>query len=230
MTSRNSRRLDLNLDSSDLAPSLVGASPDHPELQKNELRKLFETEIAEIVAERSAIIELELKQKFEKKLEGFKQDYEDQLAAKSAALDEDKSKFSSLYASLKNSYQNKISEDIVMLDEIVIDIAMQVLYRILGNDDIYKDILRTNVQAMLEKKSTDITVFIKVSENEMRFLKKNFSDTEWIKYLRIDEKLFDGEMVLDDGSASLYEIGLVNQMDVVRSIFIKLLRDRHADS
>jgi hypothetical protein len=140
-----------------------------------------------------------------------------------------KTEFNSLIVSIKKSYQEKISEDIHMLDEVVTEITIGSLYKIIGDTAVYKELISKNICEVLEKKSADHRALIKVSESEMRFLKKEFSESTWIDCLRLDEKLTDGEMVLDDGISSLYEIGFVNQLDVLRAAFIKLLRERHAD-
>jgi hypothetical protein len=226
-SSRGSRRLDLNVDDSDVSAINSIAKVDDSRPKRNELRELFSEEIDLIIEDEKQDLQVKIKKEMDIDLSIYKKELEKNIDDKMASLNDEKSKFDGLISAIKKSYQDKISEDISMLDELVTEITMQSLYKIIGDASAYKEIIKKNIHEVLEKKSADAKALIKVSEGEMKFLKKQFADSEWISCLRIDEKLADGEMVLDDGIASLYEIGFVNQLDVLRTAFIKLLREHH---
>lgn len=225
-SSRISRRLDLKSDAH--STNDVDRTENNTDIKKSELRKLFEDEIASIIEDEKNSLKKRVRQELEVEFDLQKNKLEKIFNENMDVLNNEKSKLDALVTTIKKSYQDKISEDISMLDELVIELTMQSLYKIIGDASIYKEVIDKNIHEVLEKKSADYRVLIKVSENEMRFLKKNFVDSTWINCLRVDEKLTDGEMVLDDGIASLYEIGFVNQLDVLRAAFIKLLREQHA--
>ena len=225
-SSRISRRLDLKSDAH--STNDVDRTENNTDIKKSELRKLFEDEIASIIEDEKNSLKKRVQQELEVEFDLQKNKLEKIFNENMDVLNNEKSKLDALVTTIKKSYQDKISEDISMLDELVIELTMQSLYKIIGDASIYKEVIDKNIHEVLEKKSADSRVLIKVSENEMRFLKKNFVDSTWINCLRVDEKLTDGEMVLDDGIASLYEIGFVNQLDVLRAAFIKLLREQHA--
>ncbi len=225
-SSRISRRLDLKSDAH--STNDVDRTENNADIKKSELRKLFEDEIASIIEDEKNSLKKRVQQELEVEFDLQKNKLEKIFNENMDVLNNEKSKLDALVTTIKKSYQDKISEDISMLDELVIELTMQSLYKIIGDASIYKEVIDKNIHEVLEKKSADSRVLIKVSENEMRFLKKNFVDSTWINCLRVDEKLTDGEMVLDDGIASLYEIGFVNQLDVLRAAFIKLLREQHA--
>jgi hypothetical protein len=229
-SSRSSRRLDLNFKGADSSVSnttgnvIIDSRP-----KKEELRELFREEIDFIIENEKNNLENKIRKELEEEYGAIKNEAEKTFDEKLAALENIKIEFNALIASIKKSYQEKISEDIHMLDEMVTEITIGSLYKIIGDTEVYKELISKNICEVLEKKSAGHSALIKVSEGEMKFLKKEFSDSAWIDCLRLDEKLTDGEMVLDDGMSSLYEIGFVNQLDVLRAAFIKLLRERHAD-
>lgn len=227
-SARTSRFLDLNFENLNGTSSNNDQSEAEARPNMDELRSLFREEIDLIITSEKQRIEHELKKEFDAEISLLKQTLRKELDESIEGLKEDRKKLDKSITSIKKSYQEKISDDIGMLDELVIELTMKCLYKIIGDGDNYRDLIEKNVREILEKKSADINALIKVSEAEMKFMKSQFSDASWIDCLRLDEKLSDGEMVLDDGIRSLYEIGFVNQLDVLRAAFIKTLRENHA--
>ena len=225
---RKSRLLDLGYS---VAPDHVSEEQTKQPsglLDKDDLRRMFESEMSDLVRVQLSIKEKELEETYKKKYDLYKVEQDKALAEKASAVDDEKKKIELLVSSLKKSYQNKVSEDIAAFDEVVIDVVMQCLYKICSNEDAYKNLVENSVNQILKKISQESSVFIKVSESEINYLKDAFADADWIGCLRVDDKLVNGEMIFDDGSSSIYEIGLVNQLDVLRTSFIKLLRAHHA--
>ncbi len=230
ITSRGTRRL--GLDFEDIQSAMERkpeAQPDQPVLTKAQLRELFSDEINFIISDELKVLkakaEKDLRVEFDQKLADINKRTSDQLNA----IEREMASLNNLAASLQLSYQQKVAEEISMLDEMVTEICMQSLYKIVGDPDCYSELIEKNIIEVIQKKSLDSKVILKVSENDMKFLKKNFSDASWIDCLRVDIHLGDGEMVLDDGVASLYEVGFINQLDVLRSAFIKLVRSNNAN-
>lgn len=230
ITSRGTRRLGLDFEDTQSAmEQKLEAQPDQPALTKAQLRELFSDEINFIISDELKVLkakaEKDLRVEFDQKLADINKRTSDQLNA----IEREMTSLNKLAASLQLSYQQKVAEEISMLDEMVTEICMQSLYKIVGDPDCYRELIEKNISEVIQKKSLDSKVILKVSENDMKFLKKNFSDASWIDCLRVDIHLGDGEMVLDDGVASLYEAGFINQLDVLRSAFIKLVRSNNAN-
>lgn len=230
ITPRGTRRL--GLDFEDIQSAMERkpeAQPDQPVLTKAQLRELFSDEINFIISDELKVLkakaEKDLRVEFDQKLADINKRTSDQLSA----IEREMARLNNLAASLQLSYQQKVAEEISMLDEMVTEICMQSLYKIVGDPDCYCELIEKNIIEVIQKKSLDSKVILKVSENDMKFLKKNFSDASWFDCLRVDIHLGDGEMVLDDGVASLYEVGLINQLDVLRSAFVKLVRSNNAN-
>lgn len=230
MNSRNSRRLDL--DSSDFKETFEDkefslSNPTKPRIDKSQLQELFQLEIDELVSKEILKRELKLKQDFQDKYDARVKQMEQDIASYKIEIEKAKLEFDQLMTSLKASFNQKISEDIQALDQVLIEITLQCLMKIIVHPEQYKEMIQVNIQENLEKKSISNRSSIKVSEKEYRFLKRHFQNCDWVTSLSIDDRLGDGQMLLDDGLSSVYEIGFVNQLDRLRDAFIATLRERH---
>lgn len=228
MDSRGSRRLDINPANEgrtgEVAPPVAAETAP----SRDALRALYQDEIDLIIAKEMNVIEQRIKLDLQKKFDAHVAEVDKEFADRKKRFVTDLESLSKNVESLKASYDVKVKEEIVSLHLVVVESVMSCLTKIIGDASTYQDIVSSNISGVLEKKSTDTNAVIRVSESEFKFLKKCFADAEWIPQIRIDGRLKDGQMILDDGIASHYEIGFVNHLDAIKAGFIKVLHEHHA--
>lgn len=209
------------------SPSELNNSAKAASGSKDELAKIFSQEIEAIIeVERNAVrkvtfdkLNIEFDEKYKKAEKSLIKD-KDEYQVRCATID-------SLILSVTSSYREKIAEDISGLEKIMVEIVFEALYKILGKTIAERTIIEKVIQEAINKRKNDAQVNLRVCESDFLFLMKNFPDSEWVNSLSTDDRLKKGEIILDD-TVSLYEIGLLSQLDRLREKFIAMLREEHA--
>jgi hypothetical protein len=224
--SRNTRKLDLGLEitTPTESPKQFEKTPS-----KEALKELYKDELNAILEAERSLLENKIAKDLQKKFDLRISEVEREFIERKKKMEEDAENFSALTTALKKSYDKKVSEDILQLHLIVVELTLQSITKILGDANHYKEILEHLIKDSLEKKSADVKPVLKVSESGFKFLKRHFTHADWISCIRVDDRLEDGQLLLDDGIASLYEIGFVNQLDILRATFTKVLNEHHAN-
>ena len=231
MNTRTSRRLDLGSSNKEASRPHIDSHQEitvEEQPNKEMLREIFKSEIDALVRDDLRKAEEKLKQEFQAKYDMRVTQMEKDLAAYKDSAEETKTNFECLLGSLKKSYEEKISSDIRQLDLVLVEIVLQCLTKMIGQSELYTKLIEANIEESLERKSATSQALIKVSENEYRFLRRQFPTAEWIQQVKVEERLNDGQMLLDDGISSVYEIGFISQLDLLRSAFVARLREHHA--
>lgn len=224
---RKSRRLSLGVeypvkDHEDFSGRAVIDS----DLKKEDLKNLYRSEIDSLVAEQLAISKKLILDDFTKKNEASISEKFKKLSEKEREYIVSIESVKSLVASMEQSYQAKVDREIQGLDAIIVPVVMEALYKILGDSRSYKKAVVKTVGECLDSYQRNSTVKVRVSENDYNLLRAEFKNEDFIKCLLADKRLDDGQCVFDDG-ASLYEAGLLDQLDNLRMIFIAKLRENH---
>ena len=227
MDSRSNRRLDLNEgekkpDDEVIFPVISDAVPS-----KAMLRSLYQDEIETLLTEEKKLLEKNIKHELQKKLDARLAEIESEFSNRKKQFANELESLSRDVEFLRRSYEAKVKEDVLSLHLVMVDGVMTCLTKMIGDASIYKSMVVSNISGFLEKKSSNTNAIIRVSENEFQFFKKHFADVDWTKQIRIDDKLKDGQLILDDGIASHYEIGFINHLEAIKVGLIKVLHDHH---
>lgn len=225
---RKSRQLSLN---NDYVVENHEGSPRSAEainstVKKEDLKNLYRVEIDNLVAEQLSISKKLLLEEVAKKNEALVSEKFKKLNEKEKEYQEAIQSMEDLAGSLQATYQASVHKDIRGLDAIIVSVVMEALYKILGDSKSYKKSVIKTVGECLDNYQRNSAVKIRVSENDYSLLKAEFKNENSIKCLLADKRLNDGQCIFDDG-ASLYEAGLLDQLDSLRMIFMAKLRENH---
>lgn len=195
-------------------------------VKKEDLKKLYKNEIDILVAEQLASSKKSLMDELVKKNEEF-------LLEKLKKLDNKEKEYIAsiettrgIVSKIEALYQAKVDSEIRGLDSVIVPVVMEVLYKILGDTKTHKKTVIKIVSECLDGYKGDNSVKIRISENDYSLVKSSFENEVSPKCLIADKRLEDGQCIFDDGT-SLYEAGLLDQLDNLRMIFMAKLRENH---
>lgn len=224
---RVSRRLSLGNDdlTQDIGKSVSMIVSDEA-VRKEDLKNLYKNEIDVLVAEQLAISKKSLMDELIKKNEEFLSDKLKKLDSKEKEYVASIEAIKALVSKIEALYQSKVDNEIHGLDSIIVPVVMEVLYKVLGDTKNYKKAVVKIVGECLEGYKGDSSVKIRISENDYSLVKSSFDNEVSPKCLIADKRLEDGQCIFDDGT-SLYESGLLDQLDNLRMIFMAKIRENH---
>lgn len=226
---RGSRQLSFETSTkinNEISQSIESANYDK-RLSKSEIYELYKQEIDELIKEERKKITIEYDLKFKKEVFNKEKELNDAVKVKNQDLDEQIDKFKKFLVTINEDFNNFCNKEIIQLDTLIINMVFEVLYKITGNNSGYQDLVGAVVKDALVKKISDFkNLTIKLSKEDYIFFKKKFSEESWITNIKVDDRLSIGRIVLDDGF-SLFECGLVDQLDSLRAEFISVLRSNY---
>lgn len=225
--SRVSRRLSLGNDDpiKDIEKSASVIVADEA-VKKEDLKRLYKNEIDALVAEQLAISKKLLTDELIKKNEEFLSDKLKKLDGKEKEYIASIDAIKGLVSRIEALYQSKVDNEIHGLDSVIVPVVMEVLYKVLGDTKNYKKAVIKIVGECLDGYKGDSSVKIRISENDYSLVKSSFENEVSPKCLIADKRLEDGQCIFDDGT-SLYESGLLDQLDNLRMIFMTKVRENH---
>jgi len=224
---RKSRELSLGLGYPEAESASSNAIPSLGEsLTKDELKRVFKKELDAIVAEQLISSKKNMLDDLAAKNERILSDRLKQIELKEKQLMDSILTMKALISSVESSYQAKINNNIEGLDTVIVAVVMEVLYKIMGDAKSYKKAVIKIVGECLNAYKDDNSVKIRLSENDYRYIKREYEDDESSECLMEDKRLNDGQCIFDDG-ISIYETGVLDQLDTLRAIFIAKLRENH---
>lgn len=201
-----------------------GKSEKNRRLSKNEILDIYKTEIDEIIKESKNKLATEFELTLKRELAAKEKELISHYKEKSKLIEEKNHSVTVLLDSLNEKFDEICKSEIVNLDTLVVELCFEILYKITGNSIFYKETLNNLIKDSLVKKINDFrNLTIKISKEDYLFYKSNFSEEEWFSSVKVDDGLSTGQVVFDDGF-SLYECGLLDQLDSLRSEFIAALR------
>lgn len=196
-------------------------------LSKAEIYDLYKQEIDELIKEDRKKISAEYDLKLKKEISSRERELNDSTKAKHENIDAQITKLKDLMTSISDDFNGFCNNEIVQLDTLIISLVMEVLYKITGSASNYQNLIREMLNDALVKKINDFKrLEIKVSKEDYLLFKKHFSDESWIDSIKVDDRLSIGQIVLDDGF-SLFECGLLDQLNSMQTEFISALRNNY---
>lgn len=191
-------------------------------ISREELRNVFKEEIDGIVEKEVNFyknrIELEVKEKFNKDIEQLN-------AARltNEKLFNDKvGLLENLIHSFSQDARAALSVEISSLEEIIILITMESLYKILGQSESYREAVNSTVDLLLKDVVDIAGISIRTSQATYKLITEIYKDKEILKVLKQDAKLAAGKIQIDT-HVGFSEIGVLDQLAVLQSAFIARL-------
>jgi hypothetical protein len=167
---------------------------------------------------------LELQREIEKK-------YELIYSSKLKALEEKEQKYikdsqdlAELLASVKESFAEIVSSEFTIQNNTIALLVLESLYKLIGNSHNYKEFLEKNIVDSIGILTDGIHVTAKLSQYDYDLLVNNSLPEEIKKFIVPDKKLVKGQFYLDDGT-SVFEAGILDRLDVLRTIFLDTLEN-----
>jgi len=180
--------------------------------------KRLEEEIQRYKAEQEELLKEELAAKRKEKLSHI----EDELNRLKVLNLE----FEDLILEVTGAFKEKIATHISDTSSVVVSLVIEALMKIAGDEAINKIIVEQVVSQLIERKSSDVAAKLKVSFHDYKLL-ETLDCYEQVKPLvHTDPNLSAGEMALEDG-LSLYKVGLLDRLDVLRVELISALERHH---
>lgn len=227
--SRVSRKLsysDKKITEQDAPLSEAQARKSEIPFSADEMKAIFQSEMDVIIAaeinEQKRKLTAEFQEKYDKEIKK----YELKIRSEEKKLEMTAKSLQELIATFSKESQEFLSREIVNLDGVLIEIVMEALYKILGENKTYRKSVDAVLSSLIKKVAANQKVSLKVSENTYIFLASLYDDNSILDCLSKDSSLSDGQLVLDDGN-TISEVGLLDQLEVIKSIFIAQLRDNH---
>lgn len=132
----------------------------------------------------------------------------------------------SLLDNIASEYDAERARQSEDLSEAVIALVLESLYKISERAAVDKSVVESVVNNLIEKRSSESMLVLRVSTDDHRLLESlsNYND---IKSLLVtDTDLSAGQVVMEDGN-SLYKVGLLDRLDVLRQAFIDALEKKN---
>lgn len=207
--------------------STIASENGRKRLSKNDLCDLYKQEIDELINAERKKISSEYDLKFKKEISIKEKELSDALKSKHQIADEQIKKFKDAIEKINDDFNSLCNKEIIQFDTLIVKIVVEVLYKITGTNNLYQELVGATVKDALVKKISDFkSLTIKVSKEDYLFFKKNFNEESWVTCIKVDERLSVGKIVLDDG-LSLFECGLVDQLDVLQAEFVAAIRSNY---
>lgn len=198
-------------------------------LSKKDIYDLYKQEIDELIKNEKKEISSGYDLRFKKEIAIKEKELNDALKIKHQILDEQIKNFKDIIVKINDDFNNLCNKEIIQFDTLIVKIVVEVLYKIAGSNNLYQELVSAAVKDALVKKISDFkSLTIKVSKEDYLFFKKNFNEESWVTCIKVDERLSIGKIVLDDGF-SLFECGLVDQLDSLQAEFIAAIRKNYEE-
>lgn len=124
-----------------------------------------------------------------------------------------------LLDSVKKAGEESLSVCLKDLNSITVMLVLESLYKIIGDDEKYKEYAIRVVEASVNSLAEDITVTGVMSAHDYALLSHEPMFIKFKNFIHPDEKLKKGQFYLDDGS-TIYELGILDRLDALRAAFL----------
>lgn len=127
----------------------------------------------------------------------------------------------SLLLDLENKYVEITSSKNTELSSYVIEVVFESLFKIIGDPVHYEKLVERTVFESLASIDTGLKLSGKISKDDYELISQSPQFSKIKEFLRPDKDLSRGQLLLDDG-ISLYEAGLLDRLDKLRTVFLDL--------
>lgn len=124
-----------------------------------------------------------------------------------------------LLESLQKVSQESLSLYLKDLNSITIMLVLESLYKIIGDDEKYKEYVARIVEDSINSLGESIAVTASISLHDYKLLINEPMFIKFKSFIHPDEKLTKGQFLLDDGTTT-YAVGILDRLDVLRSAFL----------